>query len=306
MSLPPPSTLPFERFRSRSCGGVRTDSSTVASDFRVAEVAAGRQGAPLSGILESALLRSDRLVVCQNIGGMANASVVPPEGWFAYDTGPGNVLIDCAVRTLTNGQSQCDVDGKMALAGADGIDHDYVADWLRGCEYLHRAPPKTTGRELFSDSMGEAIVRELKARGLSDDAVVATVTRLTALSITTSLREHVEQNYGLIGDLLVCGGGARNPVLMAELRGHFPHARVRTLDEGTGEGGQGLRAEAKEAVLFALLGYLCVGGRRGRVSALEGGAETVLGKITPGNNFASLMRRALDAEGGVLGRVVLE
>lgn len=282
----------------------QADGSTVASDFRVAEIAAGRQGAPLSGILESALLRSDRLVVCQNIGGMANASVVPPkDGWFAYDTGPGNVLIDCAVRTLTGGAQQCDVAGKMALAGADGIDHEYASDWLQSCEYLHRAPPKTTGRELFSDSMGEAIVADLKARGLSDDAVVATVTRLTALSITTSLRAHVEESYGPIGDLLVCGGGARNAVLMAELRGCFPHARVRTLDD------QGLRAEAKEGVLFALLGYLCVGGRRARVSALEGGASTVLGKMTPGNNFASVMRRALDAEGeegGVLGCVVLE
>lgn len=268
----------------------------------------GRQGAPLSGILESALLRSDRLVVCQNIGGMANASVVPPEGaegaeggWFAYDTGPGNVLIDCAVRTLSDGREQCDTDGRRALAGADSIDEDYVQEWLEQCDYLHRRPPKTTGREVFSESMGQGIVSDLRARGLSDDAMVATVTRLTALSIIRSLKSHVESTHGPIADLLVCGGGARNPVLMAELSQAFPCARVRTLDEAR------VPAEAKEGVLFALLGYLCVGGRKARVSALESGPEVVLGKITPGDNFTSLMRRALSEEDAeVLGRVVLE
>ncbi|EJT45131.1 hypothetical protein A1Q2_05127 [Trichosporon asahii var. asahii CBS 8904] len=260
-------------------------------DFRAAELAVGRQGAPLSGILESALLRSDRLVVCQNIGGMANASVVPPEGaegaeggWFAYDTGPGNVLIDCAVRTLSDGREQCDTDGRRALAGADSIDEDYVQEWLEQCDYLHRRPPKTTGREVFSESMGQGIVSDLRARGLSDDAIVATVTRLTALSIIRSLQSHVESTHGPIADLLA-----------------FPCARVRTLDEAR------VPAEAKEGVLFALLGYLCVGGRKARVSALESGPEVVLGKITPGDNFTSLMRRALSEEDAeVLGRVVLE
>lgn len=240
--------------------------------------------------------------MCQNIGGMANASVVPASGgWYAYDTGPGNVLIDCAVRTLTDGAEECDLDGARALRGESGIDHAYVEDWLEGCEYLARSPPKTTGRELFSESMGRSIVSDLGERGLDDDAIVATVTRLTSLSINRSLQQHVEARCGPIADLLVCGGGARNPVLMAELSRAFPSARVRTLDAQYAQ----LPAEAKEGVLFALLGYLCVGGRGARVSALEGGPEVVLGKITPGDNFASLMQRALQNAGEVLGRVVL-
>lgn len=289
-------------------GASHADGSTVASDFRVAELAAGRQGAPLSGILESALLRSDRLVVCQNIGGMANASVVPPSGaWFAYDTGPGNVLIDSAVRVLTGGTEECDVDGRRALAGHADIDEAYVGAWLDKCEYLSRPPPKTTGRELFSESVGAAIVAELQARGLGADAIVATVTRLTALGLVRSLQQHVERQHGPIGDLLVCGGGARNPVLMRELKAAFPHATVRSLDAATD---RALPADAKEAVLFALLGYLCVAGRMAHTSALEGGPEAILGKLTPGRNFAEVMRKALagggGGGGGALGRVVLE
>ncbi len=277
---------------------------TVADNFRVAELAAGRQGAPLSGFFEAAMLRHPtKLRVSQNIGGMGNASVVAPasvsNGYFAFDTGPGNVLIDCAVRVVSGGREEYDAGGARATRGEASIDREFAETWLSETAYLARAPPKTTGRELFSEAMGRDIVERLRARGADDDGVVATVTYMTAESIVRALQSYVD---GEIDELFVCGGGAHNLVLMRHLAHAFPSARVAPLDELKG----GVPAAAKEAVMFALLGFLCVSGRQVPVSSVEDAkGATVMGKVTPGPNYRDIIGRAVQDDAGMLRRIVV-
>jgi 1,6-anhydro-N-acetylmuramate kinase len=147
--------------------------------------------------------------------------------------------------------------------------------------------------------MGRDIVERLRARGGDDDGVVATVTYMTAQSIVRALRDYVD---GEIDELFVCGGGAHNPVLMRYLADSFPSARVAPLDELEG----GVPAAAKEAVMFALLGFLCVSGRQVPVSSVEEAkGATVMGKVTPGPNYRDLIGRAVQDDAGMLRRIVV-
>lgn len=238
---------------------------------------------------------------------MGNASVISPAAksneYFAFDTGPGNVLIDCAVRVVSGGAEEYDKSGARAARGKAEVDKAFTEEWLTSMDYLHRPPPKTTGRELFSEAMGQDIVDRLRANGASDDGVVATVTYMTAQSIVRALKEHVEPAHGHIDELFVCGGGAHNPVIMAYLTEAFPSTRVAPLDEAEGAG---IPAAAKEAVMFALLGFLCMSGRQVPVSSVEvakGGA--VMGKITPGSNYRRVVAQAAGDDETVLRRIVI-
>ena len=218
---------------------------------------------------------------------------------MAFDTGPGNVLIDSAVRMVSNGAEEYDKDGARAAAGASDIDTAFIDEWIGACDYLALPPPKTTGRELFSEAMGRDIVQRLRDRGVSDNGIVATVTKLSAETIISALKTFVEPQYGQIDELFVCGGGAANPVTMEYLRAAFP--AVEPLDNAAK-----LPAAAKEAVLFATLGFLCVSGRSVPVSSVEKSKEqTVMGKITPGKNFVHVMKEALSSD-GVLGRILVQ
>ena len=272
---------------------------------------------------------------------MGNATVIPPvsagpsAGYMAFDTGPGNVLIDAAVRILTRGAAEYDRDARMAFAGERGIDHDYIRRWMARLEYLHRAPPKTTGRELFSDTMARDIVIDLERLGLSSDAIVATITHLTAETIALNLESFIVPTFGHMDELFICGGGSANPYLMSFFQSRFAGTRVAKLNDATtpdsefadgplGDGDQpldgqrhaedvrngrppGIQADAKEAVMFALLGFLCVAGRSVPVASVEKSKkETVMGKLTPGTNFLDLMRKcAVDTDNGTLGRIIV-
>lgn len=265
-------------------------------------------GAPLSGFFEAAMMRdTSALRVSQNIGGMGNATVVPPSsrgtGYMAFDTGPGNVLIDCAVRVVSGGKEEYDASGARAAAGAAEVDAKYADNWLK-LEYLTRAPPKTTGRELFSEAMGVSMVEELRARGLGDNAIVATITYLTAQAIVRALQDFVEPEYGNIDELYICGGGAANPTLMGYLSAGLPNSKITKLDDLSGSG---MPAAAKEAVLFALLGFLTLCGRTVPVSSVEKAKQpAILGKITPGANYTTVMRAALQTEPSVLNRIIIK
>ena len=274
-------------------------------NFRVAELACGRMGAPLSGFFEASLLRHPtKLRVCQNLGGMGNATVIPPlnsplaPGYMAFDTGPGNVLIDAAVRMFTG--EEYDQDGQMARAGT--IDSAYVEKFIKSVDYLAWSPPKTTGRELFSDDMAHTIVSDLQAKSLSQEDIIATITEITSQTVARALEDFIVPTYGNIDELFICGGGAENPVVLESLVKRFPNARVAKLSE---EGA--VPVEAKEAVMFGLLGYLCVFGRSVPVSSDEKVREEhVLGKITPGKNFTEVLSRSRHSgERSTLGRIII-
>ncbi|KAK2808475.1 hypothetical protein FQN50_004683 [Emmonsiellopsis sp. PD_5] len=298
---------------------------TVVSNFRVAELAAGRQGAPLAGFFEGALLaHPHKTRISQNIGGIGNATLIPPTtgpgflppsqsaSYLAFDTGPGNVMIDATMRLLTSNRVHYDKDGAAGARGESAIDHAAVTRFLSH-PYFSTPPPKTTGRELFSDARTGEFVRELQGKGLGDDAVVATVTRVAAESIARAYEGYVLPLLAerKIDEIFVCGGGAENPNIMRFLAGRFPGVRVGKLDEVMGElsSGDGVRlsAAAKEAVMFALLGFLGVCGWTVRGAALaETEEKAVLGVVTPGENYWGVLRGVVGGgEPRVLERIVM-
>lgn len=263
--------------------------ATVVADFRVADMAAGGQGAPLVSLLDALLFASpDVTRAVQNIGGIGNVTFLPAgsgiEGATAFDTGPGNVLIDYGARWFSHGKLRYDRDGNMARAGqADGA---LVAETL-GHSYFHLPPPKTTGRELFGDAFAAELLARAQARGLSAEDVMATLTAITAQSIAAAYRDFGPPT---LDEVIVSGGGARNLVLLENLRRALPGVPVRLYDAF------GLPAEAKEAVLFALLGYETIHGRPGNVPGCTGArASVILGKLVPGANLGMLTTRILGA-----------
>ncbi|MFI0735503.1 anhydro-N-acetylmuramic acid kinase [Streptomyces sp. NPDC021225] len=241
----------------------------VVSDLRTRDIAAGGQGAPLVSVVDTLWLRGrPGVCVALNLGGIANVTVVPDGGGepLAYDTGPGNALIDAAVRHLTDGRLDRDEDGAMA---ARGTVHGPLLDRLLAEPYYALPAPKTTGKELFHLPYLRAALAGLGP--LPADDVVATVTELTAVTVADAVRS------AGAGEVVASGGGTRNPALLAALRRALGTVPLRTSDE------LGLPSAAKEAYAFAVLGFLSAHGLAGTVPACTGARHpSVLGSITPG------------------------
>lgn len=263
----------------------RTGITTVNS-FRTRDVAAGGQGAPLTSYLDWLLLRHpDHWRAVQNLGGIANVTFLPPlsdaeSDPLALDSGPSNALIDGAMVTLTGGAQSFDRDGALAAQGR--VDEAWL-QVLMAHPYYERRPPKTTGRELFGLEMAEELVSDGRGRGLDDASIVATLTALTAESIADAYRRFAPAP---VGEIILGGGGARNPALVAMLRARFDPVPVRTHEE------IGLDSDNKEALVFAVLAHETWHARPGAHPALTGASHgAVLGQITPGANYADLLRR---------------
>lgn len=264
----------------------RTGITTVA-DFRVADVAAGGQGAPLVPIFDWLLLRPPADAggwrAVQNIGGIGNVTLLPPHGVdaqpLAFDTGPGNVLIDWAAHLVSGGRLRCDVDGQLAAAGT--VASALLEGWLDHA-YFRQLPPKSTGRELFTRSLVEDWWAEARAHGCTDADFVATLTELTAASIADA---YVRFAPGPVVETVVGGGGGRNPVLMARLAAQLqvqmgqavPVLRHADLPHLT------IDDDSKEALAFALMAWLTYHQRPSNVPACTGAqGARVLGKVARG------------------------
>ena len=260
----------------------RTGITTVA-DFRVADVARGGQGAPLVSYVDWLLLRHPTLTrAVQNIGGIANVTYLPPgdnvTGVIAFDTGPGNMLIDDAAGRATAGAQAYDRDGALAAQGQ--VDQGLLAELLTH-PYLGLPPPKTTGREQFGASFASEVWARATARGLGGEDVVATLAALTAASIADAYRRFLPN---VPDEVILGGGGASNPVLVAMLRQRLAPARVIAHEA------VGISSDAKEAVAFAVLAYEAIHGRPGNLPTCTGADSPAgLGKITPGANYAQLL-----------------
>lgn len=268
---------------------------TVVADFRLRDMAAGGQGAPLVPYLDALLFHDDRRTrAVQNIGGIGNVTYLPPNGPVrAFDTGPGNVLIDEAVQLLTNGRSLYDHNGHMAATGR--IDEKLLAEWLEH-PFFRLPPPRSTGRELFGAAEAHAYVAQGTARNLTASDIVATLTALTAWSIAETYQAHC----GGVDEVLLAGGGARNPTLTHMIRAALPQANVRTVDE------LGLDADAKEAVAFAVTGYATLHGWPNNIPEATGAHRpVVLGSVTPGRNYRALLMRVGAASAEPAQRIVL-
>jgi anhydro-N-acetylmuramic acid kinase len=254
----------------------RTGITTIA-DFRPRDQAAGGHGAPLTPYLHHVLFRhptKHRVVV--NIGGISNVTDLPPGGGLAallaFDTGPGNMLIDGLVALRSRGRLQMDRHG--GLAGKGRIDPSLLERLLRH-PYLSERPPKSTGRELFGlPAMRARLGRALTTLSTSD--LLATVTAFTARSIALNC-ERFLRTRGPIDEVIVSGGGNRNPVLMRQLQAAMPQSRVARVEA------YGYDGRAIEAMAFAVLAYETAHGRASNVPSATGAARAVvLGKIVPG------------------------
>jgi anhydro-N-acetylmuramic acid kinase len=246
----------------------------VVSDFRVRDVAAGGQGAPLVPIADALLFSSPtEWRALQNLGGIGNVTIVPPGGGVdrvrAFDTGPGVAVIDGVTRLLRP-DLPYDVDGKLASAGT--ANREIVAELLQD-PYFSAPPPKSTGRELFSPSYISAFVERCRAKGASDEDIIATAVALTAGSIADAYRRFMDEP---VKEMLLSGGGARNPALFSAIEAALSPLSVKTFDEVFFDG------EAKEAVAFALLGYLFMQRKTANIPAATGASgPRILGKLTP-------------------------
>lgn len=253
----------------------RTGITTVA-DFRPRDVAAGGEGAPLVPYVDYLLLADKRRSrAVQNIGGIANVTYLPAGGGvedvIAFDTGPGNMMIDRVVERVTRGRRAYDAGGRTAARGT--VDETLLAELLRH-PYLKRRPPKSTGRETFGAPCADAVYDRARAKRIPPPDILATVTALTAESIALAYRRHLP---GGVDEVILCGGGARNRTLVGRLRTLVAPAIVLRTDDF------GLDADAKEAVSFAVLAYETLRGRPGNVPAATGAKRpVVLGKIVPG------------------------
>jgi anhydro-N-acetylmuramic acid kinase len=246
----------------------------VVSDFRVRDVAAGGQGAPLVPIADAMLFSSaTEWRGLQNLGGIGNITVVPPhgniEGVRAFDTGPGAGVIDRVTRALRP-DLPYDIDGKLAAAGKPNLR---LVEKLLSAPYFQAYPPKSTGPELFDARYVQQLIDACREDGGSDEDVIATAVALTSESIGDAYRRFIAEP---VREVLVSGGGAKNPTLFAAIAKAAAPIVVRHFDEVFFDG------EAKEAVAFALLGYLHVTKRPGNVPAATGArGSRILGKLTP-------------------------
>jgi anhydro-N-acetylmuramic acid kinase len=259
----------------------------VVSDFRPADVAAGGQGAPLVPMLDYCMLRSAKVSrVLLNLGGIANLTAIPAEadihGVMAFDTGPGNMVIDACMRRLY----EREFDKGGVVAGSGNVLKDVVEKILRE-RYFSALPPKSCGREQFGEAFVSrfiAMCRKAGGRGTRDEDVVATATALSAALVVDAYRRFVWRHVGQAAplspvELVVAGGGTKNDVLMRMLRdGLEPiKVKVRMMEE------LGVPAQAKEAVAFALLAWLSWNGLPGNVPAATGARRAVvLGTVSHG------------------------
>lgn len=249
----------------------------VVSDFRTRDIAAGGEGAPLVPWVDRFLFSdNDKRRILQNIGGIANLTWVPKRGenapLVAFDTGPGNALINSAVEIATDGQQAYDVDGKRAAAGQ--VDERLLAELLAH-PYFPRKPPKSTGRELFGKPFVQDIVQRYPGLRNDWDALIATLTTLTARTIADAIKKWVLPLGA--DELVLTGGGARNPTLVKWISRDLPELLV---SDGAV---LGVDPNAKEAVAFAALAWAHVNGKPGNVPEATGAqGPRVLGSYTPG------------------------
>lgn len=243
----------------------------VVSDVRVNDVAAGGQGAPLASLIDVLLMGGrDGIGAALNLGGIANITVagagIDP---VAFDTGPANALLDVAIRRATDGQEHVDLDGVRA---ASGRINEALLEALLRHPYYARTAPKSTGKEDFHAGYLDEVLQATGTTDLDVADVLATLVELTARTIADALAPFSAT------EVFASGGGTSNPTLMRRLAHHLQPARLHTYDV------LGLDPGAKEAYLFALIGFLTWHGLPGTVLSCTGAQHpTVAGRITPGS-----------------------
>jgi anhydro-N-acetylmuramic acid kinase len=252
----------------------RTGITTVA-DFRPRDMAAGGQGAPLVPFADYFLFRDKRRTrAVQNIGGIANVTFLPancrPQDIIAFDTGPGNMIIDRLIALVSKGRKSIDRNGAIA---AEGIVNEKLLKEMLKHPYFRRRPPKSTGREEFGAQYSDRLYRRAKKLSLSAKDIMATATAFTAVTIAEAYRRFLPDECD---EIILCGGGAHNGTLVKMLQQKLDDRVIICSDELS------IDCDAKEAVSFAVLAYATIKGVPNNVPSATGAKEPlVLGKIVP-------------------------
>lgn len=254
----------------------------VVSNFRSRDIAAGGQGAPLVAYVDQLLYaHPGKTRALQNLGGIGNVTWLPNQRALqngaqvlAFDTGPANMLIDDVARRASEGALQCDLDGALA---ASGRVHGALLEDMLQHPFFSARPPKTTGREVFGAHMGADVWARASALGMAPADLAATLTLLTATTIADAYRDFLP---GMPDEVIVSGGGARNPTLMRMLT-----ECLQAVHPGTSvitSAALGMPVEAKEAACFAILAHETLHHRPGNLPSATGARRAVvLGDITP-------------------------
>ncbi|SHK71081.1 anhydro-N-acetylmuramic acid kinase [Clostridium cavendishii DSM 21758] len=244
----------------------------VVSNFRSMDMAAGGEGAPLVPFTEYILYRSSKNRVLQNIGGIGNATIIPQKcklnDVFAFDTGPGNMIIDEVVYRLTG--MPYDKGGQLSLKGK--IIEPMLKDLMEH-EYILRCPPKSTGREVFGSQFVDKILKQYSSECKED--IICTVTMFTAKSIEYNYRNFIMPRMK-IDEVIIGGGGSYNKTLLNMIRECMPECKVLTQED------LGFSSDSKEAIAFAILANETLHGSFSNVLTATGAKEyVILGNITP-------------------------
>ena len=255
----------------------RTGITTIG-DFRTRDMAVGGQGAPLVPFLDYRLYQSPKIGrVLVNIGGIANFTVIPKgapcEKVIAYDTGPGNMIIDAFVSWHTDGKQQYDENGQLASIG--NINHEWLQQLLEH-PYYSADYPKSTGRELFGIDYAKQIWTEGEMKNISELDRIATVTALTSYTLGHALKRHVEEDD--VKEIYMSGGGWHNYTMVNWVKNILPHqVHIGSSEE------LGIDGDAKEAIAFALFGYLGYYKQPNNLPSATGASKgVVMGKISWG------------------------
>jgi anhydro-N-acetylmuramic acid kinase len=255
----------------------RTGVTTIA-DFRPADMAAGGHGAPLVPFVDYLLYRNAKIGrVALNIGGIANVTVIPAaarsQDVFAFDTGPGNMIIDALVERFSKGRQKYDRGARIASKGR--VIRPLLEEMLRD-PYLLQRPPKTAGREQFGAAYAADLVAAARKHRARAEDLIRTATIFTALSIVDAFRRFILPR-ATIQELIVAGGGTKNPLIMAQLLAALPAITIRESAE------LGVAAEAKEAFAFAILAYEAFHLRTNNLPSATGAKHSaILGKLVHG------------------------
>jgi len=254
----------------------RTGILTIA-DFRPRDIAAGGEGAPISAYADYILFRSKtKSRAVQNIGGIANVTCIPrnskPEGIIAFDTGPGNMMIDGIIEYLTRGKMTFDENGKIAARGKVNCK---LFEYLMEHPYLKRKPPKTTGRREFGRKYIIKVVKRAEKMNLNLEDILATITKYTAKTIAESYRRYLPE---IPDETIIGGGGSHNKTLMKMLEEEIgDETRIFRHEDF------GIPAQAKEPLILTILANEAIHGHFNNIPSATGAKRKVLmGKIIPG------------------------
>jgi anhydro-N-acetylmuramic acid kinase len=252
----------------------RTGITTVG-DFRPADMAVGGQGAPLVPFVDYLLYRDAKIGrVALNIGGIGNVTVIPagakPESVFAFDTGPGNMIIDALMQHYSGGKLRFDFNAEFAITGQVWPE---LLDSLLKDHYFRLRPPKSAGREQFGEAYAEKLIAWAQKNRARPADIVRTATSFTALTIIDAWHRYIVPR-AKIKQLIVAGGGAHNPLIMAQLAAALNGVEVTT------SAALGVPEDGKEAFAFAILAYETFHGRPANLPSATGAKRrAILGKV---------------------------